>query len=523
MGASVRDSLRFWVAALVMLVLLLPVLSLWLLDQTIDHQTPVWSPEIRWSSLLASLLVAGTASVLAVVAGTLLAFLFTLTDFPRPTVWATICLVPFAAPPIVWSMGQIHCYGPGGLVELALGDGWRPAVSRWNQGHFISTALVLAQIHAPLAMLIVGRALGRIHHAGFESARLHLPRTGLVLWFCRTVWADLSASFLLVMALAMGNFAVPHVLQCRLYSIQIYTRMTNYLDQEGCVWAATPLLAVTLCAAVLLSLSESRRFGVTAEVQRPLKICLGRYRWFAGALLLLLLLANVGLPLFAMLRQCQSPTNFLQAASDALPETENTLVIATAASLLACGAGLVVSFWIAHSRGPLPEILATIPIAVPGLIIGLAYLRFYNRTWPVDLTVLGQGSVLIVLGLGFRGWPFAVRVIANGQRQMAPQWDEAARLSGIRGWRKRVWITIPLVFDQIAAGAVIAFVLAAGDVEISQMLCAPGQGTLALRLFTFLHFGPTHVAASLAILQLAVATTPVLLYYLLFNRCLPFV
>jgi hypothetical protein len=41
---------------------------------------------------------------------------------------------------------------------------------------------------------------------------------------------------------------------------------------------------------------------------------------------------------------------------------------------------------------------------------------------------------------------------------------------------------------------------------------------LALRLFTFLHFGPTHVAASLALLQLALATLPVCAYWLFANR-----
>ena len=72
----------------------------------------------------------------------------------------------------------------------------------------------------------------------------------------------------------------------------------------------------------------------------------------------------------------------------------------------------------------------------------------------------------------------------------------------------------------MVTGAILAYVLAVGEVEISQLLCAPGQGTLALRLFTFLHFGPSHVAAGLALLQLLIAVVPVLLYYLVCDRCL---
>jgi hypothetical protein len=55
------------------------------------------------------------------------------------------------------------------------------------------------------------------------------------------------------------------------------------------------------------------------------------------------------------------------------------------------------------------------------------------------------------------------------------------------------------------------------------MLCTPGHGTLALRLFTFLHFGPTHVAASLAVLQLIIAAVPLLLYFIWSNRHLKIV
>ena len=92
-----------------------------------------------------------------------------------------------------------------------------------------------------------------------------------------------------------------------------------------------------------------------------------------------------------------------------------------------------------------------------------------------------------------------------------------AGLSGAQQWR---WITGPLLVEHIAAGAVLAFVLAAGDVEISQLLCAPGSGTLAVRLFTFLHFGPSYVAASLALLELIITAVPVFVYFLLTNRWL---
>jgi len=142
---------------------------------------------------------------------------------------------------------------------------------------------------------------------------------------------------------------------------------------------------------------------------------------------------------------------------------------------------------------------------------------------PGFLTALSNTSALVILALAARGWPLVTRAVANGRRRIAPEWHEAAQLAGLRRVGRRRWITGPLLADSVAVGAAVAFILAVGDVQITQMLSAPGSGTLALRLFTFLHFGPTHVAASLALLQLTIAVTPLMLYFLPTNRRLEIV
>jgi ABC-type Fe3+ transport system permease subunit len=331
---------------------------------------------------------------------------------------------------------------------------------------------------------------------------------------------EIAAALLLAFALAMGNFAVPHVLQCEVYSLEIYTRMANYLDERGALRAAAPLLVVVLTAAALAAWAEWRGAAASPQPQRATIIKSGR----AAAASFALLSAWIGfvilLPLAALLRECRSPTRFLVAVRDAAPETENTLAIAFASAGLAALAGLLAAVWIWRSKHRWAGVLAMAPLGVPPLILGMAYLRFYNRSWPIDLAVVGSTSVLIVLGLAARGWPFATRIMAIGCRRLAPQWLEAAELSSLKGWRRVRYITGPLLADHFATGAILAFVLAASEVEISQMLCAPGSGTLALRLFTFLHFGPSYVAASLALLQLIVVAVPVLIYFLLANRSL---
>lgn len=504
---------------LVTVLLLAPLVLVWIPDHTLER-APGEAARIAWPAFGASLAVASAAAVLAVLIGALLAAVLVLTDFPGRGFWATAFVLPFVCPPQVWAMGQVYCYGAGGLVERWLGDAWRGVLAWSDRGHYLATTLALAQIHAPLAMLIVGRGMGRLNQAGFEAARLFLPPLALARWIAGALRSEVLASLLLVLALALGNLAVPHVMQCRLYPIEIYARMTNYLDAPGALWTSLPLLLATLVAVGGVAVLERRSGAALATPSPPLaSIPLGRKVWMVGALLGAYLGLTTVLPMAAMLLECRSLECFFEAARTAAREMENSLEIGLAASLVAAVAGLVVGVWAAKRTSLAVHLAAIVPLGLPAIVLGLAYLRFYNRTWPIDLTGLGNTGALVVLALTARGWPFVTRAVAAGHQRIAPPWHEAAQLAGL-GWARRWrWITGPLVADHAAAGALVAFILAVGDVEISQMLCAPGSGTLALRLFSFLHFGPAHVAASLAVLQMTLAVTPLAVYFLITNRC----
>jgi iron(III) transport system permease protein len=521
---------------LVVVVLLAPVVLAWLPHGAATAREAGPSPPVPWTPLVASLAVAAAAAVLAVIVGGALAALLVLTDFPGRPFWATVALLPFVCPPMVWAIGQVYCYGPGGLVERWCGSAWRAVQACSDPGHYAVTTLVLAQIHAPLAMLIVGRGLRQIHTAGLESARLFLSRRAMIGWTARAVRPEAAAALLLSMALSLGNFAVPHVLQCRLYTMEIYVQMANYLDHAAAMWTSLPLVGAAVLAAAGMAIAERRARYVSAEPSPPpVPIRLGWKVWPAGGLLMLYLGLSGALPLAAMVYECQSPGCFFDAVSAAAVETQNTLWIGAAAAGVAALAGLAVGVWAATRARLAIDVLAIIPIGLPPMLLGLAYLRFYNRTWPVNLAVLGSSSALVILALAARGWPFVTRAVAAGRRRIAPEWHEAARLGLPAGggsqnshrwagtlarWR---WITLPLLADSLAVGAVVAFILAVGDVQITQMLCVPGTGTLALRLFTFLHFGPTHVAASLALLQLSLCAVPLLVYFLVTSRWLQIV
>ncbi len=502
---------------LILILFLLPLAFVWIPGTSESFDTPS-DRSIDWQLLYVTVLVTSVSAVLAVVIGTWLAMLLVLCSFPWRALWATLVVIPFLCPGTVWALGQSYCYGPGGLVERFAGDAWRPFLASLNHGQYASTIWVTAQIHAPLAMLIVGRGLARLGGMGFESTRLIASPWQRLRWLWSAVRPETTSAFLLITALGLGNFAVPHVLQCRLYSIEIYMRMTNYLDRVGAFWTSLPLVVLAVLAAVGFAMMERRRdYAATDLNPRAAFVDLGRWRWLAVAGMVTYFTVTTFLPIAAIVYECRSVAKFAAATQDAIPEIRNTLLVAVTATFLAVVGGIVVGMWISHRRSLFGEALTMTLLGVPALILGLAYIRFFNVDG-VIAALITSGSTLVILGLAARALPFAVRVLSTGHRRLAPQWDESAKLSGMNPWQRWRWIVGPLMLNHIGVSAILAFCIAAGEVELNQMLCAPGHGTLVLRLFTYLHFGPIHVAASLALLQILIVLLPTALYFLLTSR-----
>ena len=511
-----------WLAAGgVMVFFLAPLVFVWFPGGAGKLDSQGW-PTFPWDSLAFSLVVAAVAAVVAVAVGTAAAMVLVLTKLPGKNVAATLLLLSFVCPPTVWTLGQLYCYGAGGLVERWWGDGWRPMLNNANAGNFAATIFVLAQVHIPLVMLLVSRGLHRLHHSGFDAARLFLSRRMMWGWLLHAVRLEMMAAFLLVFALALGNFAVPQVLQCRLYPMEIYLQMNNYADRTGAVWLAAPLVVAALLATWAMVRLERIQAFAQADAERLLAPWTIRgWLLLPAAALWLYVLAFTVLPILAMLSECGSWSNFLQAMREAAQETENTLVVGLLVAAVAVLGGWLVARVGVRQKGAAWDMAGMIPLGVPTLVLGLAYVRFYNQFWPHDWTYLGDTRWLLVFGLAARAWPFSTRIASSGYRRLAPEWVEAASLAGMSRWTRFRRISAPLLASDAAAAAVVAFVLSIGDVEISQMLVAPGSGTLSLRLFTYLHFGPMHVTASLAVLQLVLAAAPVFVYFLLTHRSVP--
>jgi putative spermidine/putrescine transport system permease protein len=189
-----------------------------------------------------------------------------------------------------------------------------------------------------------------------------------------------------------------------------------------------------------------------------------------------------------------------------------SLVVAAAATAIAIVLGTLAAF--AMARRPFPgkesiTLLFVLPIALPGIITGLALLA------GIRTLALEPGFWTIVAGHA----TFCLVIVYNNVvarlRRLPPSWVEASMDLGADGLQTFRYVLLPQIATALLAGGMLAFALSFDEIIVT-LFTAGHQQTLPIWFYSEL-FRPrerpiTNVVAAVVIL---VTLVPILLAYYL--------
>jgi spermidine/putrescine transport system permease protein len=191
---------------------------------------------------------------------------------------------------------------------------------------------------------------------------------------------------------------------------------------------------------------------------------------------------------------------------------KNSLIVATGTVALAVPLGTLAAFALSRYQFPFKALFTAIlvvPLIVPGLIMGISLLLFYN------FFNISTSLFTVILGHTALALPYAALVIAARLQGFDRRLEEAAASLGAPYHRVFWRITLPLLAPGIIAAALFAWTISFDEFVITFFISAGAGQTLPIKIWSLLKFGlsPTinAVSAIILIVSLALVTVAVVL------------
>jgi spermidine/putrescine transport system permease protein len=182
---------------------------------------------------------------------------------------------------------------------------------------------------------------------------------------------------------------------------------------------------------------------------------------------------------------------------------ENTLILAGVSTIISTALGTLLGYGLSRYKFPGKKIFAFlmyIPVVIPDIVMAVSLALFFQllrkaigpfiaSIFSTDPFLLGMNT-MIMAHVTFQ-IPFVAIVVRSRLAGMDPAIEEAAHDLGAGTWKTLRFVTLPLIFPGILAGAILAFTLSLDDFVVSFFTTGPGATTLPILIYSSVKRGIT--------------------------------
>lgn len=183
---------------------------------------------------------------------------------------------------------------------------------------------------------------------------------------------------------------------------------------------------------------------------------------------------------------------------------KTSLMIAAEVTAIAAVVGTAAAFPLVRSRLRFKSALRvafTLPIMIPGVLIGVSLLSFFTNVLNIQLT-----TQTAVIGQAVYTTPYVVLIVAARLEGFDPALERAASDLGADAFQRFRRIVLPLIGPAIFAGALFAFTMSLDEFVITYFIIG-AQITLPIYIYTQIKFGITPAINAVATLLIVSSLT----------------
>jgi putative spermidine/putrescine transport system permease protein len=157
--------------------------------------------------------------------------------------------------------------------------------------------------------------------------------------------------------------------------------------------------------------------------------------------------------------------------------------------------------------------LLTLPLYVPGAVIGISLVLTYNFTYHLTTSMWG-----LVFAMTVGTFPLMLTPIVVAMKDLPVVFEEAASCLGASTLQTYRKIVFPLIGPGISAGLLLSFIIVFNEYLVTLFVHPPGLTTAPLRVFNQIRTaGLAPTTAALAVTMQVVSFLAVILFFRIFG------
>lgn len=497
---------------------------------SLDNYVRTFGDATFYRLVVNSLIFGLGVALVAIVLGFSLAFLYTRTNAPFRTFGMLTALIPLIIPGILNTVAWLFLLSPRiGIINAFTESLFH--VRPFNAYSLPGMILIQALHVTPTAFIMAAAAYTAMDPSLEEAAVV--SGCGPLGAFRRITLGlarpAIFAAGLLVFIQTIAGFEVPQLVGVPagiyVFVSQIYAKLQAFPPDYGGAASVGFVVLVIASAGVFFShrLSRGGRYAtVTGKAFRARRIDLGRWRWLAGLAIVGFFVIAVALPLAVLVWSSLLPSyempsfaalhdltlaNYQSVGTYPLIKNAlvNSLICSVSAGLITTVLTAIVSYITLKSkvRGIwLLDILASLPIAVPSILMGIGIL-FWYLVAPLPFHLYGTLALLII-GFVTIGIPYGMRYMSAGVIQVKDELEEAAAASGAT-WIVTFWkIYVPLLMPSLLAAFLTTMIVAFREISAAIFLYSQGSEVVSIAIFDLWSNGQYPAIAALGTVMVTV-------------------
>src|SRR5467141_1449093 len=479
-------------------------------------------------ALLNTLIACGGGTLIAVVIGLAFSWIVVRTNTPFKGFIAAASILPLFAPPLVACVAWAILGSPKtGLINTMFK--WMNLDWRVDFYSLSGLVFVFGIYYAPYVYMFTASAL-RNMDPSLEEASEVAGASPVVTLFTVTfplILPAIISGMLLSFIVMLGIYGIPAVLGAPA-NISV---LTTYIFKLT-AWSP-PLYNTAAAVAIILmvvtgflvwlqhKVVSGRSYATVAgKAFRPRNLDLGPWRWLTLALAVVYLFVVVVLPTLALIVTAFRKFMFIrdfaslidmrqyslvhfQAVFDnplTMRSIWNTLEVGTITAVLGGTLAFAIGYTIHRTQlsgRRTIDLLSSLPVAIPGLVIGVAYL------WAWIAVPGGLYGTIWILALAFiaRFMPDTVKALSTSFMQIHRELEEAAWVCG-KGMLSTIrTIVLPIASPGVIAAMTLLFVLAIRELGSSLFLYTSNTMVMSVLLLDYYEGGNLGKTAAFSLVQ----------------------